>query len=60
MLTHLHQQVHNHGRLKPSRITQLTKELETLKKKAAGKSSGEMDDLDRALQDEVVRWGGAV
>ena len=33
------------------KVEQLTKEVETLKKKAAGKSSGELDDLDRALQD---------
>ena len=34
------------------KVKQLTKEVETLKKKA-GQSSGELDDLDRALQDEV-------
>merc|ERR1719412_3061001 len=35
------------------KVKQLTKEVENLKKKAAGKSPGELDDLDRALQDEV-------
>ena len=32
------------------KVKQLTKEVETLKKKAAGKSSGELEDLARGLQ----------